>query len=143
MSVDLDAIERTMRVLLRDDGRSIIFRDSATDRRIEIGPAVAAAPAGFLPALAAAGEAVWREATGVGFALEIVRDTDALLGYRLRGVGAGSFTAVMLAMMEATSQIARPEAIVLSDLSVVWSAANERIARVATPSSRPRAGARP
>ena len=86
---------------------------------------------------------MWREATGVGFELEIVRDTDALLGYRLRGVGAGSFTAVMLAMMEATSQIARPEAIVLSDLSVVWSAANKRIARVATPSSRPRAGARP
>ncbi|HKM61427.1 MAG TPA: hypothetical protein VJY39_02950 [Acidisphaera sp.] len=142
MSVDLDAIERTMRVLLRSDGRALVYRDSATDRRVEVG-AVAAAADGFLPALITAGEAVWREVTGAGFALDIARDTSALLGYRLRGVGAGSFTSVMLAMMEATSQVARPEAIVLSDLSTVWSAANVRIARAAMPARRPASGAQP
>ena len=143
MSVDLDAVERTMRVLLRDDGRSIVFRDSATDQRIEIDAAVAAAPGGFLPALARAGEAVWREVTGAGFALDIVHDNNALLGRRLRGVGAGSFTSLMLAMMEATSLVARPEAIVLSDLSAVWSAATRRMERAAVPVTRPATGARP
>lgn len=143
MSVDLDAIERTMRVLLREDGRSIVFRDSATDQPIEIGPAVAASPAGFLPTLARAGEAVWCELTGSGFALDIVHDNSALLGRRLRGVGAGSFTSLMLAMMEATSLVARPEAIVLSDLSAVWSAARKRMERAALPVARPGTGARP
>jgi hypothetical protein len=143
MSVDLDRIERTMRVLLRDDGRPIVFRDSATDRHIEIGAVAAAAPDGLLPALATAGEAVWRDVTGAGFALDIVADPKAFLGYRLRSVGGGSFTSVMLAMMEATSEVARPEAIVLSDLSPVWSAAMERVMRAAPPPRRPTSGARP
>ena len=86
---------------------------------------------------------MWREVDRAGFALDIARDTSALLGYRLRGIGAGSFTSVMLAMMEATSQVARPEAIVLSDLSVVWSAASVRLARAATSARRPASGARP
>jgi len=143
VSVDLDLIERTMRVLLREDGRTIVYRDSATDERIEVGAALAASVEGFLPALATAAEAVWRDAVGAGFALDIVRDHDALLGYRLRGVGAGSFTLVMLAMMEATSQIAQPEAIVLSDLSVVWATANERMARAAALAPLPSSSAQP
>ena len=143
MSVDLNLVERTMRVLLREDGRTLVYRDSATDERLEVGAALAASVEGFLPALAAAGEAVWRDASGTGFALDIVRDHGALLGYRLRGVGAGSFTSMMLAMMEATSQIAQPETIVLSDLSVVWSAAHERMARAPAPAPRPSASAQP
>ena len=143
MSVDLGTIEHTMRVLLRNDGRALVYRDSATDGRVEVGVVAAAAPDGFLPALATAGEAVWREVTGAGFALHIARDTSALLGYRLRGVGAGSFTSVMLAIMEATSQVAQPDAIVLSDLSMVWSAVSARIARGAVQTYRPASGARP
>ena len=143
MRVDLDRIERTTRVLLRDDGRRLVFRDSATDQHLEISAAAAAAPDGFLPALASAGEAVWQEVTGDGFALDIVPDLGAFLGYRLRSIGGGSFTAVMLAMMEATSQVARPEAIVLSDLSPVRSAAMERIARAASAPRLPTAGPRP
>ena len=64
-------------------------------------------PACCLP-FVVAGEAVWREATGKGFSLDIVRDPHALLGYRLRGIGAGHFATVMLATMEATAQVAGP-----------------------------------
>jgi len=103
----------------------------------------AASRAGLLPAFLVAGEAVWREAVGNGFALDIVGDPHALLGYRLRGIEAGHLTTVMLATMEAAAQVAGPSAIVVNDLGALWSAATERIEREARPSSRAAAGAAP
>ena len=90
-----------------------------------------------------AAEAVWREATGKGFALDMIRDPDALLGYRLRAIGAGSFTTVMLASMEAINQVARPEAIVISEFNALWSAATDRVRRDAQEPPRRTYGARP
>jgi len=93
-----------------------------------------------------AGEAVWREATGNGFALDIIRDPTALLGYRLNGIGAGTFTTVMLATMEAAAQVASPEAFLVNDLTAVWSAASERVESMAVParkSAGPRHEGRP
>jgi hypothetical protein len=82
---------------------------------------------------------VWREATGTGFGLDIVRDRDAFLGFRLRGIGAGSFTTVMLATMEATAQVTGSGVVVASDLNALWTAATERIEQTArsTPHSAP------
>ena len=77
-----------------------------------------------LPVLVVAGEAVWREATGRGFALDVARDPDALLGYRLRSIGAGGYAAVMLATMEATARAARGTgALVAGDLGPIWTEA--------------------
>ena len=128
-TINLGAVERTMCQLLIRTGRMVVYCDPADGSRHSVDPQTAASPVGFLPALLVAGEVVWREATGKGFSLDIVRDPDALLGYRLRGIGAGSFATVMLASMEAINQVAQPDAIVISDVHAMWSAATARIRR--------------
>jgi hypothetical protein len=132
-----------MAALLARDGRPIVYRDRAVGRELLVSPESATSPVGLLPAFVVAGEAVWREATGSGFSLDVVRDPRALAGYRLRGIGAGSFAAVMLATMEAAAQIAGPSAVVVNDLHSLWAAARERIDYRPRPSSMPAAGAAP
>jgi hypothetical protein len=136
-AVSVEAVGRTVEALLSREGRNILYRDAATGTTLAVTPAAAASPEGLLPAFVVAGEAVWREATGRGFELDIVRDRDALLGYRLRGIGAGTFTTVMLATMEATAQVAGPTAIVVNDLHLLWSAATDRFRRDPTPDAPP------
>ena len=128
-TINLGAVERTMCELLMRTGRPVVYRDPADGSRHSVDPQTAASPVGFLPALLVAGEVVWREATGKGFGLDIVRDADALLGYRLRGISAGGFATVMLASMEAINQVAQPDAIVISDVHALWNAATARMRR--------------
>ena len=134
-AVSLEAVGRTVEALLAREGRDILYRDAAAGTVLSITPASAASPSGLLPAFLVAGEAVWREATGRGFELDIVRDREALLGYRLRGIGAGTFTTVMLATMEAAAQVASPTAIVVNDLHLLWSAAADRFKSAPAPDS--------
>jgi hypothetical protein len=143
MSVDVLAVSRTTETLLAREGRAIVYCDRATGENVPVTPLAAASPNGLLPALVVAGEAVWREATGKGFELDIVRDPEALLGYRLRGIGAGAFTTVMLATMEAAAQVAMPAAILVNDLNALWSAACDRLEAQPVPSPRPSAEAAP
>ena len=125
--VSVEMVSRTMETLLMTEGRPIVYHDIATGTDLAITPQMAASPSGLLPSLVIAGEAIWRETTGKGFELDVVRDSDAFLGYRLQAIGAGSFTTVMLAAMEATAQITGPSAVVASDLNAVWTAATDRI----------------
>ncbi len=141
--VDIGTVSRVMETLLETEGRPILYRDQATGADLAITPLAASSPSGLLPALVVAGEAVWREATGKGFALDIVRDPEALLGYRLRGIGAGSLTTVMLAAMEATAQVTGSGVVVASDLNAVWSAATDRIEYIARTTPRSTSGAAP
>jgi len=141
--VSVDAVGRTMQALLAFDRRPIRYHDGATGRDIAVDAETTASPAGFLPALVVAGEAVWRDVTGKGFALDIARDPQALLGYRLRAIGAGNFSTVMLATMEAIHQVARPEAIPLNDFGALWSAVSERLEREMRPRPSAAAGAQP
>lgn len=120
-TVDLADVAGVMEELLRRSDRPILLEG----RRVAID--CAAAADGLLPVFLVAGEALWREAMGEGLGLEIERDEGALLGYRVVGVGAKSFPAVMLAMMEAISQIARPEGIIVTELNEVWKEATARI----------------
>src|SRR5260370_27364257 len=110
-----------MEVLLAREGRSIVYRDRATGQDLVVSPPSAASPSGLLPAFVAAGEAVWREATGQGFSLDIVRDPQSLLGYRLGGIGAGHFATVILATMEATAQVAGPAGVRANTPQSPWS----------------------
>ena len=137
-TISLAAVERTMCELLARTGRPVVYRDPADGSGHSVDPQTAASPVGFLPALLVAGEAVWRETTGKGFGLDIVRDPDALLGFRLRGIGAGTFATVMLASIEAINQVAQPDAIAISDVHAMWSAATARMRRErAVPTTRP------
>ena len=142
-AVSVESVSRTLEVLVAREGRSIVYCDRATGHDLIVSPPSAASPSGLLPAFVVAGEAVWREATGNGFSLDIVPDPQALLGYRLRRIGAGHFATVMLATMEATAQVAGPKAIVVNDLNALSSAATDRIDHRTRPFSRAGAGAAP
>ena len=142
-AVNVESVSRTMEALLAREGRRILYHDKATGQDLVVRPPSAASPSGLLPAFVVAGEAVWREATGKGFSLDIVRNPQALLGYRLRGIGAGHFATVMLATMEATAQVAEPSAIVVNELNTLWSAATDRIERQTRLSPQAGAGAAP
>ena len=124
--VSVETVSRTMEALLTREGRSVIYHDIATGADLFVSAKNAASPTGLLPALVAAGEALWREATGSGFGLDIVRDREAVLGFRLEGIGAGSLTTVMLATMEAAAQVSGSGVVVASDLGAVWFAATDR-----------------
>ena len=141
--VSVETVSRTMEALLIREGRPVIYHDIATGADLPVSAKNTASPTGLLPALIVAGEAVWREATGTGFGLDIVRDRDALLGFRLRSIGAGSFTTVMLATMEATAQVTGSGVVVASDLNALWSAATERVEQNARAQPRSAPGASP
>ena len=133
--VNLGAVERTMQVIA---GRSLLpftYHDPANGQLLSLSPETLASRTGYLPAIISAGEAIWREATGKGFELQIAPDRDALLGYRLWSIDAGSFSTVMLSALEALHQATRSGAIVVSELNAVWAAATERARLHAPPPS--------
>jgi hypothetical protein len=107
---------------LSREGKVIVFRDRATGSEHKLPVEAARDPAGLLPVFTVAGEAVWREATGKGFALDIRRDDDALFGRRLHAVGAGTFSTVLLSVMEAVAQASGPSVLAVNDLRVQWAA---------------------
>ena len=80
----------------------------------------------MLPVFLVAGEAVWREATGKGFALDIRQDAGALLGRRLHAVGSGTFSTVMLSVIEASQQVVGPRSLLVNDFGVQWAASLTR-----------------
>ena len=139
--LDLVVVSRTMEALIRQDGKPLVLQDGATGQHLTLSPEAAGRADGLLPVFLAAGEAVWREATGKGFALDLTQDPHALLGYRVRGIGRGPFSAVMLSVMEATAQVARPDMLLVNDLDAVWQAARMRHRQ--SPDARPSMGATP
>ncbi|HTW68244.1 MAG TPA: hypothetical protein VME47_00025, partial [Acetobacteraceae bacterium] len=48
------------------------------------------------------------------------RDPASLLGFRTQGVESGPFSAVMLSMMEAIEQAARPGLLLMNDFDRLW-----------------------
>jgi hypothetical protein len=126
MSVDPAILGRTLEAYLTQAGTPLAFHDRATAQTHALPFSSARDPAGLLPVFVVTGEAVWREATGKRFALDIRQDPDALLGRRLHAVGSGTFSTVMLSVIEAAVQAAGPKALLVNDLRVQWAAAFER-----------------
>lgn len=140
--IDLAAVGRTLHALLDRRAKPVVFYDRATGQDLPVGLDTAISPAGLLPAFLAAGAAVWREATGQELGV-VARDAEALLGYRVQGVRAGSFAAVMLSVMEATAQITGPDTVLVNSFGALWSAAAGRADRLAVVSRHPSIGAAP
>jgi hypothetical protein len=126
-AVDVEQVGRTMRVLLERTGRPVVYDDPASGARLTLDALAASASTGFLPAFLVAGEAIWQETTGKRFSLDIARDDRALLGYRVEGIGAGTYATVMLSAMEAMHQVSSPNAIVVSDFNDLWRATVGRL----------------
>jgi hypothetical protein len=129
--IDLAVVSRTLQRLLEQRGGPVLYDCRATHRTITYAPDSAAAPTGLLPAFLSAGDAVWREATGKSLGVEIATDPNTVLGYTVSGIHCGTFATVMLAMMEAIDQVARPNSLLVNDLSQVWRLAEDRMARAA------------
>ena len=126
MSLDPAMLGRTLEAYLTRAGTPLAFHDRATAQTHALPFAAARDPAGVLPVFMVAGEAVWREASGKGFALDIRPDQNALLGRRLHAVGSGTFSTVMLSVIEAATQATGPHVLLVNDLRRQWEAAFER-----------------
>jgi hypothetical protein len=135
--IDIEKVGFVMAALLSKAGRPVVLEDLVGGTARHVPASSAAAADGLLPVFLVAGEALWREATGDGFAIEIESDLDALCGYRVTKIGAGQFVSVMLSMMEAAFQAARPEGIMVNEITLVWHEATRRAEQRAI--SRPRA----
>jgi hypothetical protein len=142
-SVNVNTVAATMRVFIDRTGEAVIYNDPANGESLHIGAGAAGATDGLLPAIVVAGESVWRDLTGKGFELDLVRDPSALLGYRLRGIGGANFSIVMLASIEALHQARRPEGIVVNEFNALWAGAAHRELERADSTVRASAGAVP
>lgn len=120
MSVDIEEVSGTLERLLQEGGRPVLMKG------VIIAPDVCAAPDGLLGLFLIAGEALWCEAKGEGFAIKTEPDDGALLGYKVTQINGASFTSVMLATMEAAAQAAGPHQIVVEELDGVWRRSRER-----------------
>lgn len=142
MTDEQGATAAALRRLLERDGRPLVLTDRATGAPHRVSLDLAVAPDGLLPVFLAAGEAVWKSATGHGFGLRIVEDPDALLGYRAAGVDGAPRSVVLLAVMDAIRQIRSPEALPVNDLNAVWRKAQD-VAAEARPVAMPARSAGP
>ena len=130
MNLDPAMLGRTLEAYLTRAGTPLAFQDRATAQTHILPFASARDPAGLLPVFVVAGEAVWREASGKGFALEIRPDPEALLGRRLHAVGSGTFSTVMLSVIEAAAQATGSNVLLVNDLRRLWDATFERLPAV-------------
>ena len=125
--LDIDFVASVLTRLLEGGGRAIILEDKAEGVEVVIPVDAAVAAHGLLPVFLFAGEALLRDATGSGFALELERDIHALLSCRVKRIGAASFTGVMLAVMEAIAQASTPKGVLVVELGRVFDEATARI----------------
>lgn len=130
-TIEVAAVSRVLERVLKQSGRAILYDCRASKRTLAYAPDSAAAPSGLLPAFLSAGDAVWREATGKSFGVEIVTDPKTVLGYTVCGIRAYSLAIVLLSVMEAIEQAAHMDSILVNDLGDVWRLAEDRMARAA------------
>jgi hypothetical protein len=125
--VDVGSVSRILERLLVRAGKPVVLVTSGSFEQIQIAPSTAAAADGLLPVFLVAAEAIWRECMGKGFGLVILRDAEALLGYRVGEIGSGWFAGVMLSIQEVISQSISSGCIVVNRVDHVWRSALERI----------------
>ncbi|MGC9271451.1 hypothetical protein [Acidiphilium sp.] len=129
-ALDLTRVSRVLEAVLDRDSRPVMLRSMASWQLHRVPTHVAAAPAGLLPAFLVAGDALLREATGKGVETDLQPERVSLLGYRVASVRHQRFSDVMLAMMEATDQIARNGRLMADDLKLVFELSQTRLARM-------------
>lgn len=135
-SVSVEIVGKTLERLLDRPDRRLAMLDRATGKDVAISSGLAASPSGFLPVFLVAGDAVWRDATGRSFGIQLARDPSAMLGYRSHAIGSGPFSAVMLSMMEAVEQAARPGMLLVNDFDKLWRAIEAGLGEATWPHRR-------
>ena len=129
-SIDLGRVSAVLETLLRDSGKPVCITDLTSGEVQPVSPELAAAPHGLLPLFLAAGDSVWREATGRRLNITQVDDPQLLLGVRTMSIGVGPVTPVLLSVMEAIAQAERPDMLLVNDMSRNWATAADRMRRL-------------
>jgi len=120
-SFDIGRTGALLAVLLMQSGPPLLRDPSG--RTAPVRPETAGALDGLLPVFAVAADAVWREATGNGFGLDLRPDPASLLGYRIDGARAASVSAMLLCVLEVMHRAAGPAGLLVNDLvRVAWEA---------------------
>jgi hypothetical protein len=125
-TLDVGYVSQVVRALLHEAGRELFIEDTPRRDLVPIPFDAAAAEDGLLPVFLVAGEAIWRDVTGRGFDLKLERDLGALLSWRIEAIAAESFSRVLLSVMEAIAQVARPDGVMALDLARVCDEAKAR-----------------
>ncbi|GEM_PF-1057058 len=128
--IDLGRVSAVLETLLRDSGKPVCITDLTTGEIQPVTPELAASPHGLLPLFLAAGDTVWRQATGRRLGITQVDDPQSLLGVRTESIGAGPVTPVLLSVMEAIAQAERQDMLLVNDMSRNWAAATDRMRRL-------------
>ncbi len=128
--VDLKTVSATLRVLLERAGKPVIYQCAVTKQDFRFEPEDAVTVNGLLPAFLTAADAVWHEATGRRFTLDVVTDPEAIFGYVVRGAHSGSFSTLMLSLMEVLVQIEQSDCLLVNELIAVWIGASRRSAAI-------------
>jgi hypothetical protein len=84
-----------------------------------------AAPDGFLPPLLVSVDATWSEMTGRSIGLSLVRDGNALFGYRVEHVPTLPVSILSLCVLETLAAATTPDCILLNNLVVKWDQADK------------------
>jgi hypothetical protein len=125
-TLDVAYVSQVVRALLDEAGRELFIEDTPRQDLVPIPFEAAVAEDGLLPAFLVAGEAIWRDVTGRNFDLKLERDLGALLSWRIEAIAAESFSCVLLSVMEALAQVARPDGVMALDLARVCDKATAR-----------------
>lgn len=130
--IGVERVAAVLRVLI-EQGKPVFIKDLTTGTEQPVSAELAASPAGLMPLFLAAGDTVWREATGRRLGIEQVDDPSSLLGMRTVRIEPGPAAPVLLSVMEAISQAERPDMLLANDLVRNWRAATERMRRARRP----------
>ena len=133
---DLELVSRTLEALIDRSGRQVLLLDRPAGVTRPVSAELASDPRGLLPVFLVAADTVWRDATGRGLGVRLVRDPQSLFGHRAMEAG-GPFSLVMLSMMEAIEQVALPGEIPVEQLRQQWEATAERFDEAAALAARP------
>ncbi len=128
--IDVGRVSAVLETLLRDSGKPVCITDLTTGEIQPVSPELAASPGGLLPLFLAAGDTVWRQATGRRLGIKQVDDPQSLLGVRTESIGAGPVTPLLLSVMEAIAQAERPDMLLVNDMSRNWGQATDRMRRL-------------
>ena len=128
--LELKTVSRTLQVLLERAGKPVIYQCTVSKQDLRFEPEDAVTVNGLLPAFLTAADAVWHEATGRRFALDVVTDPGAVFGYVIRGARSGTFSTLMLSLMEVLAQIEQPDCLLVNELTTVWIGASRRSAAI-------------
>ncbi|MBO1360158.1 hypothetical protein J2D73_10145 [Acetobacter sacchari] len=130
-AVRLDDVSTAVLALLKEIGRPAIVHDPATGLESPVSHEELARSDGYLPVIVVAAEALWLDLTGTGFALEIRESADATLGYALNAIRAGSWSALMLCVIDAFESLPVSDGpIRLVDFVDLWGDARSRLRTV-------------